>query len=54
MSHLFRYEDQDALKVFLEVRLNTEIRLERKNVSPQAPMAPQPGDIGASSAQARG
>ncbi|MDC0656713.1 gamma-glutamyl kinase [Leisingera sp. SS27] len=38
VDHLFRYEDQEALKVFLEHRLNTEIRLERKNVSPQAPM----------------
>lgn len=38
VSHLFRYEDQDALKGFLESRLDTEIRLDRKNVSPQAPL----------------
>ncbi|NSY38856.1 gamma-glutamyl kinase [Leisingera sp. ANG59] len=36
VSQLFRYEDQEALKEFLEARLDTEIRLERKNVSPKA------------------
>ncbi|UWQ80930.1 sulfotransferase family 2 domain-containing protein [Leisingera sp. S132] len=36
VNHLFRYEDQEALTTFLETRLDTEIRLERKNVSPQA------------------
>lgn len=38
VTQLFRYEDQDALKGFLEYRLNTGIHLERKNVSPQAPL----------------
>ncbi|NVK16360.1 MAG: gamma-glutamyl kinase [Rhodobacteraceae bacterium] len=42
VSQLFRYEDQESLKVFLENRLDTEIRLERKNVSPQAPMPLSP------------
>lgn len=39
VSHLFRYEDQDALKAFLEQRLDTGIRLERKNVSPAAELS---------------
>lgn len=34
VSHLFRYEDQGGLKNFLEQRLDQEIHLERKNVSP--------------------
>ncbi|UWQ30615.1 gamma-glutamyl kinase [Leisingera sp. M527] len=42
VSHLFRYEDQDALKQFLELRLDVEIRLERKNVSPQASLTLSP------------
>ncbi len=42
VSHLFRYEDQDALKQFLEFRLDVEIRLERKNVSPQASLTLSP------------
>ncbi|MEW2913556.1 gamma-glutamyl kinase [Leisingera sp. JC11] len=42
VSHLFRYEDPDALKRFLEERLDTEIRLERKNVSPQADLTLSP------------
>ncbi|MFY0310839.1 gamma-glutamyl kinase [Leisingera sp. D0M16] len=43
VSHLFRYEDQDALKTFLEQRLDTELLLERKNVSPAAdlPLSPE-------------
>ena len=35
VSHLFRYEDQEGLKRFLEQRLDQEIQLERKNVSPK-------------------
>lgn len=42
VSHLFRYEDQDALKAFLEQRLDTGIRLERKNVSPAAELSLSP------------
>ncbi|MCF6429401.1 gamma-glutamyl kinase [Leisingera sp. MMG026] len=42
VSHLFRYEDQNALKQFLEFRLDVEIRLERKNVSPQASLTLSP------------
>ncbi|WP_027258890.1 hypothetical protein [Leisingera aquimarina] len=42
VSHLFRYEDQDALKQFLELRLDVEIRLKRKNVSPQASLTLSP------------
>ena len=34
ISHLFRYEDQDGLRSFLQNRLNIEIRTERSNVSP--------------------
>lgn len=35
VDHLFRYEDQDALKHFLEARLSVSISLERRNVSPE-------------------
>lgn len=35
VSHLFRYEDPNGLKGFLEERLNQGIQLERKNVSPK-------------------
>ncbi|QAX29567.1 gamma-glutamyl kinase [Leisingera sp. NJS204] len=42
VSHLFRYEDQNTLKQFLELRLDVEIRLERKNVSPQASLTLSP------------
>ncbi len=43
VSHLFRYEDQNGLKTFLEQRLDTELHLERKNVSPAAelPLCPE-------------
>ena len=34
VTHLFRYEEQDRLKDFLEDRLKTRITLERHNVSP--------------------
>ena len=34
VTHLFRYEDQERLKGFLEARLNMRIALERRNVSP--------------------
>lgn len=36
VSQLFRYEDQEALKTFLEQRLDQEIHLDRRNVSPSA------------------
>ncbi|AHD00665.1 hypothetical protein [Leisingera methylohalidivorans] len=42
VSHLFRYEDQDALRKFLEQRLDLDIRLERRNVSPQARLTLSP------------
>ena len=54
VSHLFRYEDQQALKQFLERRLETEIRLELKNVSPQADLSLEPRGGGPCPAQARG
>jgi len=34
VAHLFRYEDQQQLNEFLEVRLSTKLVLEQKNVSP--------------------
>ncbi|GLO70496.1 gamma-glutamyl kinase [Phaeobacter inhibens] len=40
VSHLFRYEDPNALHGFLKERLQTEIDLPRLNVSPQADLAP--------------
>ncbi|KIC22401.1 hypothetical protein [Leisingera sp. ANG-Vp] len=42
VSHLFRYEDQEALKNFLEQRLDQEIFLERRNVSPKTDLALSP------------
>lgn len=42
VSHLFRYEDQAALKHFLEHRLEMEIQLERKNISPPAEISLSP------------
>lgn len=42
VDHLFRYEDTDALRLFLEYRLDTDIRLERRNVSPQAALTLTP------------
>lgn len=38
VSHLFRYEDQPRLIAFLEERLQTEINLDRRNVSPEMPV----------------
>lgn len=38
VSRLFRYDDRDGLKGFLEARLQTEITLERLNVSPEMPL----------------
>ncbi|MEQ9260773.1 MAG: gamma-glutamyl kinase [Roseovarius sp.] len=35
VTHLFRYEDQDGLRAFLEERLETEIRTETLNASPR-------------------
>lgn len=43
VSHLFRYEDEGALKAFLEQRLNLEICLEHRNVSPSAQLSVSPG-----------
>ena len=34
ITHLFRYEDQDGLRRFLQARLQLEIHTERTNVSP--------------------
>jgi len=36
LSHLFRYEDMSGLVRFLQLRLNKQFELERKNVSPSA------------------
>ncbi|MFW8593067.1 gamma-glutamyl kinase [Cribrihabitans neustonicus] len=36
VTHLFRYEDQDAFRTFLETRLEQSITTQRRNVSPQA------------------
>lgn len=38
VTHLFRYEDQPRLTAFLEERLNLEISLDRRNVSPDIPV----------------
>ena len=38
VTHLFRYEDQDALKSFLNNRLGLNIQTERLNVSPDVPL----------------
>lgn len=35
VTHLFAYENQTAIKTFLETRLNTRISLSRSNVSPK-------------------
>ncbi len=37
VTHLFRYEDQDALKSFLNTKLDLNIKTERLNVSPDIP-----------------
>lgn len=42
VTHLFRYEDQERLKGFLEDRLNTRIALERRNVSPDMDLSLSP------------
>ncbi|KIC11340.1 gamma-glutamyl kinase [Leisingera sp. ANG-M1] len=42
VSHLFRYEDQDALLAFLQQRLDQDIQLERKNVSPRGDLTLSP------------
>ncbi len=42
VTHLFRYEEQDALKRFLETRLSVTIELERRNVSPSMPLELSP------------
>lgn len=38
IRHLFKYENQPAIRSFLENRLQTEINLERENVSPMMPL----------------
>lgn len=38
VTHLFRYEDQDAFRSFLEARLEQSITTKRRNVSPQRPL----------------
>ena len=38
VTHLFRYEDQEGLRQFLETRLNTSIETEQLNRSPKVPM----------------
>ncbi|SHE40266.1 hypothetical protein SAMN05444279_10244 [Ruegeria intermedia] len=42
-THVFRYDNQQAILDFLQDRLDTEINLTRENVSPKRPMdiAPQ-------------
>jgi hypothetical protein len=35
VTHLFRYEDQPAIKTFLETKLNVSLTLDRLNESPQ-------------------
>ncbi|MGR3623049.1 gamma-glutamyl kinase [Pseudophaeobacter sp.] len=39
VTHLFRYEDQPRFQGFLEQRLDLEIALERRNVSPEMPLS---------------
>lgn len=43
VTHLFRYEDQDRLKGFLEERLKVTLKLEQHNVSPSVPVSLSPG-----------
>lgn len=43
VTRLFRYEDQDTLRGFLEERLQTRIETARENVSPDMPLALSPG-----------
>ncbi len=38
VTHLFRYEDPQALLSFMQDRLGREITLQRENVSPQMPL----------------
>lgn len=38
VAHLFRYEDQSAIRSFLESRLGVTLALERRNVSPEMPV----------------
>lgn len=42
VTRFFRYEDQDALRSFLEVRLDRPITLSRENVSPTMPLTLSP------------
>lgn len=47
VSHLFRYENQAAIKTFLEQRLNVKITLQKMNVSPgtASPLSPEIEDL---------
>ncbi|MBI6630485.1 sulfotransferase family 2 domain-containing protein [Pontibaca salina] len=42
VTHLFRYEQPDQLRTFLEDRLGVSLRLERENVSPQLDLTLSP------------
>lgn len=42
VKHLFRYEDQPAIKAFLEDRLKTEFHLEKLNASPEMDLSLSP------------
>jgi hypothetical protein len=43
VTHLFRHDAQDRLIAFLQDRLNTDINLEVRNVSPKIPLTLSPG-----------
>jgi hypothetical protein len=38
VTHLFRYEDPDQLKTFVQERLKVNLSLQRENVSPERPI----------------
>ncbi|GAA6207577.1 gamma-glutamyl kinase [Cognatishimia sp. WU-CL00825] len=42
VSHLFRYEDQSAILAFLQSRLQIEVTLPERNVSPKMPLELSP------------
>ncbi len=43
VTHLFRYEDQDRIRRFLESRLDIRLELRRENVSPEMELPLSPG-----------
>ncbi len=43
VTHLFRYEDQDRIRGFLEERLGVSLELRRENVSPEMELSLSPG-----------